>query len=269
MDFGQRLKNLRLEQGYTQKELGAAVGVSVVSIRSWEQNIKKPTMDALLSLGRTFNVSMDTLLDFRIGNISNASLVLSPAEKSLLENYQILDNYGKKAVETLCAIEAERICVQQKRGASPNIINIEEAQRMAARYIPHFTSPSAAGVAAPIDAADYGMILADNSVPEAADFAVNIQGNSMEPYIHDGDMVYVCRDAELSIGDIGIFSVDGAMYCKQYYLDKNRNLVLVSANPDLRDTNVFVNAESDHTVKVCGRVLLNSRIKLPDYLFED
>mgnify|MGYP000706428936 CR=1 FL=1 len=76
------------------------------------------------------------------------------------------------------------------------------------------------------------MILVDSSVPEEADYAVYIQGNSMYPYIHDGDMVYVKKDAELSVGDVGIFCVDGAMYCKQYYLDDNNNLVLVSANPE-------------------------------------
>lgn len=264
MDFGQRLKNLRLEKGYTQQELSCAVGVSVVAIRSWEKNAKKPAMDALLSLGRTFNVSMDTLLGFQIGNISNPSFVLSPAEKTLLKNYQMLDVHGKRAVETLCAIEAERVSIQQKPAP---VINIEEAR--AARYIPHYTSPSAAGVAVPIDVADFGMMLVDDSVPDAADFAVDIQGNSMEPYIHDGDMVYVQRDSELSIGDVGIFCVDGSMYCKQYYLDEDRNLILVSANPDLRDTNVFVGADSSHSVQVCGKVLLGYRVELPDYLFED
>ena len=123
-------------------------------------------------------------------------------------------------------------------------------------------------MAAPIDVADFGMMLADDSVPDAADFAVDIQGNSMEPYIHDGDTVYVRRDAELSIGDVGIFCVDGAMYCKQYYLDEDRNLILVSANPDLRDTNVFVSADSGHSVQACGKVLLDVRLELPDYLFE-
>lgn len=264
MDFGQRLKNLRLERGYTQQELSSAVGVSTVAVRSWEKNTKKPAMDALLALGRTLGVSMDTLMDFQIGNAPNWTLVLSPAENSLLKNYQTLDDHGKKAVETLCAIEAERVSIQQK--LSPKVINIEEAK--AARYIPHFTSPSAAGAAVPIDAADFGMMMVDDSVPDAADFAVDIQGNSMEPYIHDGDTVYVSRDTELTIGDVGIFCVDGAMYCKQYYVDEDRNLILASANPDMKDTNVFVSADSGRSVQAYGKVLLGFRLRLPDYLLE-
>ena len=131
------------------------------------------------------------------------------------------------------------------------------------------TTPSAAGSSVPLDGVDFEMILVDSSVPEEADYAVYIQGNSMYPYIHDGDMVYVKKDAELSVGDIGIFCVDGAMYCKQYYLDDNNNLVLVSANPELRHTNIFVSADSGRSVKACGKVLLKEKIDLPDYLFED
>lgn len=266
MDFGQRLKNLRLERGYTQQQLSSAIGVSVVALRSWEKNTKKPAMGTLLSLGQTLSVSIDTLLDFQLRDTSKSNLVLSPAEKTLLKNYQMLDAHGKKVVDTLCAIEAERVSIQQKH-LPKKVINIEEA-RAAARYIPHFTSPSAAGAAVPVDAADFGMMLADDSVPDAADFAVDIQGNSMEPYIHDGDTVYVRRDTELSIGDVGIFCVDGAMYCKQYYLDEDRNLILVSANPDLRDTNVFISADSGHSVQACGKVLLDTRLELPEYLFD-
>lgn len=84
-----------------------------------------------------------------------------------------------------------------------------------------------------------------------------------------GIVVYVKKDEELSIGDVGIFCVDGAMYCKQYFLDDEGNLILVSANPDLKHTNIFVSADSGSSVRLCGKVLLNQRVELPDYLFED
>ena len=47
---------------------------------------------------------------------------------------------------------------------------------------------------------------------------MRIQGDSMEPYIHDGSVVYVNHDP-LRAGDVGIFCVDGDMLCKQYYRD--------------------------------------------------
>ena len=48
----------------------------------------------------------------------------------------------------------------------------------------------------------------------------------MEPFIADGDVVYVNRDP-LGIGDVGIFWVDGDMLCKQYY--KDNDILLVKA----------------------------------------
>ena len=265
MDFGQRLKSLRVERNLTQQNLGDAVGVSTVTIRAWERSTKKPAMDALLSLGRVLNISMDTLLDFHLNNAPNYTLVLT--ERKLLSSYQSLDNYGQKAVDAICALEKERVDAMKKPRVIPKIIDLQQVK--SERYIPRYTTPSAAGSSVPLDGVDFEMILVDSSVPEEADYAVDIQGNSMYPYIHDGDMVYVEKDAELTIGDVGIFCVDGAMYCKQYYLDDNNNLVLVSANPELRHTNIFVSADSGRSVKACGKVLLKEKIDLPDYLFED
>lgn len=147
--------------------------------------------------------------------------------------------------------------------------NVVEFPTPSERFIPHYTSPSAAGFNVPLDGADFEMMLVNNSVPDEADYAVDIQGDSMYPYINDGDMVYVKKDAELQIGDVGIFCVDGAMYCKQYYVDDNDNLILVSANPKRRNFNVFVAADSGSSVRACGKVLLGKRIELPDYLFDE
>ncbi len=189
MDFGQRLKSLRAERNLTQQNLGDAVGVSTVTIRAWERNAKKPAMDALLSLGRALNISIDTLLDFHLENTPNYALVLTSAEKKLLSSYQALDNYGKKAVDAICVLEKERVDAAKTIRVIPKVIDFQQVN--SERFIPRYTTPSAAGSSVPLDGVDFEMILVDSSVPEEADYAVYIQGNSMYPYIHDGDMVYV------------------------------------------------------------------------------
>lgn len=267
MDFGQRLKNLRLEQNITQQELAESVGVSVVTVRNWERGTKKPAMDAIIALARELKITTDGLLDINTFGIVRRSIILSPEEKKLLKTYQALDSHGKKAVDMICALEKERM------DASEQIVLTKKAEfipkKTRERYIPRYTTPSAAGYNIPLDGTDFEMMLVDSNVPTDADYAVDIQGNSMYPYINDGDMVYVKKDEELSNGDVGIFCVDGAMYCKQLYVDDERNLTLVSANPDLRHTNIYVSADSEVSVKVCGKVLLGQRIDLPDYLFDD
>lgn len=56
----------------------------------------------------------------------------------------------------------------------------------------------------------------ESAVPENADFGIRVDGNSMEPVYHDGQIVWVKRCDRLSPGDVGIFTYDGSGYIKQY-----------------------------------------------------
>ena len=263
MDFGLRLKHYRLKKQMTQQELASVIGITTVCVGNWERGIRKPTLDMLIALSVALNVSIDTLVGVRVDNIEQP--VLSAREMTLLNNYKALDIYGKKAVETICLLEKKRVDAEQEIPHAKTI----DFQKSNERYIPHYSTPSAAGFSVPLDGSDFEMILVDNSIPNDADFAVDIQGNSMYPYINDGDMVYVKKDVSLQIGDVGIFCVDGAMYCKQYYVDDNNNIMLLSANPELKCSNLFISVNSGIDVKVCGKVLLKKHIDLPDYLFVD
>lgn len=264
MELCDRIKSLRIKNSMTQKELGTYLKVSEVSIRNWETGIKNPSMLAVVAMAKVFNVTTDYLLGVSI-EPEKDNLLLNQQEITLLSNYRVLDKYGRKAVDTLCVLEKSRVEAERKPKPKAEIISFETKP---SRYIPRYTTPSAAGYSVPLDGDDFEMILVDDNVPTDADFAVGIQGNSMYPYIKDGDTVYVKKDCELSIGDIGIFCVDGAMYCKQYFVDGDRNLILVSANPRLRNTNVFIRADSEASVRCYGKVLLDYKIDLPSYIYE-
>lgn len=269
MKISDRIKGLRIKNSMTQKELAATLGISVVSIQCWENGTKNPSMAAIISIATRFGVSTDYLLGVSCNQSADAALLSIP-EKKLIDDYRSLDTYGKKAVDSICAVEKARVrsAVTTAKPKS-KIVQISDVDTTPQRYIPRYTTPSAAGSSVPLDGEDFEMILADDSVPYDADFAVGIQGNSMFPYIHDGDTVYVKRNCELQIGDVGIFCVDGAMYCKQYYVDENRNLTLVSANPRLQHTNVRVSTECDSKVVCYGKVLLGKKIPLPDYFLDN
>ncbi len=65
--------------------------------------------------------------------------------------------------------------------------------------------------------------------PEAriADFALTIEGDSMEPDYSDGDIVLVQQQSDVEIGKVGVFFVEGAGYIKE----RGENC-LISRNPD-------------------------------------
>lgn len=260
MNFPEKIKHLRKENNMTQKEMSDYLNVSIPTVQSWEKGTKNPSMSAIVSIATLFDVTTDYLL----GVISGKEIIIQPmsqSEQKLLNDYRLLDKHGRDIVEAVCSIEKSRILTERIRES--NVINIDNKKPR--RRIPHYAIPSAAGISAPLDNDDYEMILVDDSVPYDADFAIDIQGDSMSPFIHDGDMVYVKRDCKLKIGDVGIFCVDGVMYCKQYYIDEERNLTLVSANPELRDTNIHIKADSDRSVVCYGKVLLGIKMVLPSY----
>ena len=102
--------------------------------------------------------------------------VLTERERQLLEQYRSLSPLGRESVQTM--VEALRAC--QQESAAPE---------QEPRVIPLYRTPAAAGYAAPVFGEDFDYLQVTDGVPQAAEFAVRIQGDSMVPYIPDGSVV--------------------------------------------------------------------------------
>ncbi len=133
------------------------------------------------------------------------------------------------------------------------------------RMIRHYAVPAAAGYASPIEGEDYELIPCGETVPEQADFCIDISGDSMEPYIRDGERVYVKRDESLRDFDVGVFFVDGDVYCKQWCVDYLGTTHLLSANPAREDASLHIARDSGRTVLCFGKVLLDRKPPAPSY----
>ena len=59
--FAERLKELRLEKNLSILQLSKQVNYSDVAIGRWERGERIPNMDALISLAKFFNVTIDYL----------------------------------------------------------------------------------------------------------------------------------------------------------------------------------------------------------------
>lgn len=60
--FGERLKELRQENGIGQVELAKKINVSKGIISFWENGLREPTMSNLISLADFFGVTLDYLV---------------------------------------------------------------------------------------------------------------------------------------------------------------------------------------------------------------
>ncbi len=121
--FAERLKALRTEKGLTQVELAEMLGVSKGTVGMWETGKRMPSFETLDEMTRIF----DRRMDYILGYTDDASSPI-PTDKEihqlglwLIEDdytelvYKLLslDNYGKRAVESLIKEELSR-CKAQK-----------------------------------------------------------------------------------------------------------------------------------------------------------
>lgn len=62
MIIAQRIKELRTEKGFTQRELANLVGCTQPMIVLWEKGECEPTASVILKLSEVFNCTADYLL---------------------------------------------------------------------------------------------------------------------------------------------------------------------------------------------------------------
>lgn len=60
--FPKILRDLRLQYGYTQKEIAEKIGITYQSYQAYEHGISYPTVEKLVIIADLFDVSTDYLL---------------------------------------------------------------------------------------------------------------------------------------------------------------------------------------------------------------
>lgn len=243
----QQLQEARMRAGKTQSAAAKLLGCTAQAISNWERGY---TRIDCVSLFRLLSWYGTDIYDFfrACGLEGSASAAGDSEEERLLALFRAM---GEEDREKLCRI-AE---ILSPAAAEP-------AEEQAGRVIPLFRYLAAAGIPSPQPGEDYveHSVGADNR----ADFAARIGGDSMEPWIRDGDIVYCQRRIDLRDGDVGIFYTDGGMVCKQFLRDSEGNVYLFSVNRARREADVYYPASSGMALFCYGKVLLPERIPLPE-----
>lgn len=99
-DIGHRLKQLRLENHYTQKEIAAILGVTPKAISFYELGQREAPYQQLLKLADRYNVSIDYILTGKT-KTKPVSYILSDDSKSCFIQ-EIGDNPDLKTLLTVC-----------------------------------------------------------------------------------------------------------------------------------------------------------------------
>ena len=65
------------------------------------------------------------------------------------------------------------------------------------------------------------------------DFAIGVNGDSMEPTYRDGDTLLIKKQSDINIGEIGIFMINGEAFVKEL-----GDGVLISHNKKYKDIHI-------------------------------
>lgn len=84
VNFGERLKKLRIDNKMTQTQVADRVGVATSAISSYESGVRLPSYNVLIKLSRLFHVSTDFLLGIKSKEIVDIS-DLSEDDKAVVK----------------------------------------------------------------------------------------------------------------------------------------------------------------------------------------
>ena len=204
-------------------------GISESAYKKWEKS--SPKSDTIIKLASTLNFSIDYLLTGKEPTI--------PAEyQFIISSYQELSKNNKQLLQDILTSMIE-IQLEEERRSQIKVITIRLMRNKVSAgigYDLNFNSDD-----------DFKNIkVLDTPEAESANFAVTVEGESMSPDFHDGDIVLVKQQDNIDIGQIGIFTIDGDGYIKEYGED-----CLISHNPKYPD----IYPEEYQEVKCYGLVL--------------
>ena len=161
-------------------------------------------------------------------------------EDPIIQKIKSLDARGRRVVDAVIEVESgEKVVPLPKRET---------------KIIPLFVA--AAGPGEPVPDEGFGDYEVD--ADSDANFAVKISGDSMEPYLHDGEVV-LCKRKRPEIGELAVIMVNGFLVVKQYITD-GLNIYLRSLNRNRKDLDVDIWSSGNDTVVGYGTVIFK---KLP------
>lgn len=215
------LRKMKTASGLTTAEIAEQSGIPGPTLEKlFAGTTKEPKLPTMSKLVHFFGHSLDDLEDAPAEGIKNA-LSVSERAMTVAKSFDELDAYGQRLVELIIKDQQDRVA-SDRVAAFPlpdNVIPMQKSRL-----------PTSAGTGVYLGPEDMEIIqVKENELTRRASFCVPVSGDSMEPIYHDGDILLVeGKDSadDLTVGQIGVFTVDGDGYVK-----KLGHGELISLNP--------------------------------------
>ncbi len=200
---GGRIKYYRERLKLDQKVIAEKIGVTSNAISNWENGRTRPDFSVVPKLCEALGITL-----YELYGIDSKQDTYTAKEKSMVERYRGLSHPHQLAIDSLLS----SLETAETVGIFPEIIKLTLCDK---------------GLAAGFDG---GVEFEDNGTPiylypntntaiRQADLVFPVNGDSMEPEYHDGDLVLVEKYPgcpELQYGEVGAFMIGNSTYIKIY-----------------------------------------------------
>ena len=234
------IKEYRTEKGWTQGELAKFAGVSIETIKRYENGKTNPTNDNLSKIASALGVKVKNLYDNvslnKSPNVSLSSDNLSPSPSNLKPQNKSNDNTEENGIIAVPYFE------DTYASAGDGAINYEEAPTTL-----EFTENFLRG---------FLRISGDLSKVHI----INAKGDSMEPTIVNGELLFIstANAGGVISGNIYVINYSGDVFVKR--LEKNpitRAVTLFSDNEKYEP--IVIDGENLENCAIVGRVVAHIR----------
>lgn len=123
MSFYDRLRESRLNAGYTQEQLAQKLDIAKSTLSGYENGNRDPSMYTISKIMEALNVDANFLWQDEMDALGGSPMQLKYQEMKLIEKYRSLDPHGKEMVDFTLLKEWERSTAEaEKSNIAPMIL---------------------------------------------------------------------------------------------------------------------------------------------------
>lgn len=229
MAFYDRLKEARVNSGFTQEQLAERLGIAKSTLSGYESGNREPTVATIAKAIEILGIDANFLYQDEMDALGGNPMQLKYNEMEHIKKYRDLDADGQSHVDAVLQWEMARLtALSELERRQSIIVELGGHQSISKRYIQYFQKVSAGT----------GEVIYEDTPPERISipdvpeyrrvaYAVTVSGRSMEPLYNDGDLLLIEPTCIVDVGEIGIFNVNGKAFVK-----KRGEMELISLNEE-------------------------------------
>ena len=209
MAIENELKSLIINKYKSIRQFSYEVDIPATTIQSILNNgVENAGVKKMTKICSYLGLDIDALADGYIKEKTVSDIPMTISEISHIKKFRSLDDYGKDIVDTVLQKEYERNIEYKKE-----FIQLESPM-----LIPYYGHIASAGTGQFVfdDIPPEMIEIESNHINMQADFAVGVNGDSMEPTYKDRDVLLIKKQPSVNIGEIGIFMINGEAFVKEF-----------------------------------------------------